>query len=58
MRIDLPFPAEGDDGPVIALLVLFYIDVSRERDGTHDTISKFLIENCFVGESIVLDDLE
>lgn len=51
-----PLAPEGNLDPV-ALLIRLLLHLRRERDGTHDTISKLLVQDGLVGVSIVLHNL-
>lgn len=53
----LPFSTKSNNSPVITILINLLLNLRRERDSTHNPISKFLIENRFVGITIILHNL-
>lgn len=57
-RSNLPFTPEGDDGPVVPILVRLLLHLGRERNGAHDAIAELLVQDSLVGVSVILDDLE
>ncbi len=53
-QIDVPFASQGDNSPIVPILVRLFLDLCRERDSTHDPISKFLIQYSLVRIPVVL----
>lgn len=51
-----PLAPEGDLDPV-ALLIRLLLNVRAEGNGTHDTVTKLLVQHSLVGIAVVLDDL-
>lgn len=55
--IDSPFPPHRNDNPGCSGLVDFLVHLGREADGTHDAISKLLVQDSLVSVPVVLDNL-
>lgn len=53
----LPFPSQGDDSPIIPILIRLLLHLSRERDSAHDPIAKLLVQDRLVRIPIVLHNL-
>lgn len=56
-RRNIPFAFQRDNHPWSARLVNLLLYLRVEANGTHDTITKLLVENGLVGISVVLDNL-
>ena len=54
---DLPFAPQGDDCPVVPILVRLLLHLCRERYSTHDTVPELLVQYRLVCIAIILHDL-
>jgi hypothetical protein len=56
-RGNIPLSSQGDNGPVVSLLVNLLLNLGAEGDGAHDSIAKLLVQHGLVGIAVVLHDL-
>ena len=53
-QIDIPFASQSDDSPIVPILIGLFLHLRRERDSTHNPISKLLIQYSLVCVSVIL----
>lgn len=53
-KIDLPLPSQGNDSPLIPILVNLLLHLGRKTNRAHDAISQLLVQYRLVCISIIL----
>ena len=54
---NIPFASQSNNRPIISILICLFLNFCRERNSTHDTIPKFLVQHSLIRIAIILDNL-
>lgn len=54
---NLPFPTKGNNSPIVPIPIRLFLHLCRERNSTHNPISKLLIQHRLIRIPIILNNL-